>query len=137
MCGDVHVHHARRLVEHVVVEGRLLHTAGLERAHHGRHLALEKHEVAHRHRRVRPRGLERDPRAERQRGLERHAAGDHGEVAPREGEAHHAAGLAGARPAERFSYAGEGRLRGGVRYADAREHDDAGEQDGLEPDDDG
>jgi hypothetical protein len=67
---DVHVHHARRLVEHVVVHGRLLDAARLQRAHHRRDLRLLEHHVAHGHDARPPRAVavrrHGEPRAERE-----------------------------------------------------------------------
>ena len=60
-------------MQQMVVERGLFDAALLELGEHGVDFALEQHEVAHQHRLGVAHLVERDPRAKRQRGLDRHA----------------------------------------------------------------
>ena len=79
---DMHIHHARRLMEYVVMERRLHDSTFLQFRHHGHHFIFGEHKIAHHHALV-AHLLEGDPRAERKRRLDGHAAHSHLQVAAR------------------------------------------------------
>src|SRR5712691_10889336 len=75
----VHVHHVRRHVVQMVVDGGDLEPPSEQAGHHGRHLLIEEHEVAHHHRLI-PHRLECGVRSERESGLDRHTLHGDGEI---------------------------------------------------------
>jgi len=81
--ADVHVHHARGLVQQVVVERGLRDPTLLELRENRTDLALEQHEVAHQHCLGVAHLLEGDPGAERQRRLDGHPGGGDVQVTAR------------------------------------------------------
>src|SRR5439155_234425 len=81
---DVHVQYARCFMQQVVVQGGLRDPAFLELAQHRCDFALEQHQIPHHHRLGIAHLLERDPGAEGQRGLDRHAGGGDVQVTARQ-----------------------------------------------------
>src|SRR5204863_8877543 len=82
--GDMHVHDAGRLVQQMVVKGGLCDPALLELTENRGDLTLEQDEVAHEHHLRVAHLLERDSRAEREGGLERHPGSSDMQVTPRQ-----------------------------------------------------
>jgi hypothetical protein len=99
-CHDVHVHHARRFADEMIVQGALLDAALLEFCHHRRDFVGREHEIAHRDRLAVRGSLERDPRSERECRLEGDVPDSDAKIAARKAELVDAPRLIRTRPAK-------------------------------------
>ena len=99
----VHVHHVRRHVIEVVVDGSDLEPPAEEAGHHGLHFLIEQDEIAHDHRLV-SHLLERRVGSEGEPSLHRDTPNGDGEIGPWHPDAEDVAGLNLARLAERLLY---------------------------------
>ena len=95
----VHVHHVRRHVIEVVVDGSDLEPPAEEAGHHGLHFLIEQDEIAHDHRLV-SHLLERRVRSEGEPSLHRDTPNGDGEIGPGHPDPEDLAGLNLARLAE-------------------------------------
>ena len=82
VAADMHVEGRRTRAQQVIVDGGDVEAALDHLCHHRFDLGLQQHQIAHRHD-FATHGLERDPAAERQRRLDRHAVERHGEIGTR------------------------------------------------------
>jgi hypothetical protein len=96
----VDVDHARRLAEDVMVDGRLLDAAALQRADDRIHFGFGQHHVAGDDGTVRH-FLERDPSAEREGWTDLHVAYHDAQIGPWKVESINVPGLHGARAPDR------------------------------------
>src|SRR6266436_4825843 len=69
---NVHVHHAWRFMQHVVVQSRRIDSALFKFSHDWRHFVFRKHQIAHHQSHI-ANLLESDPGTKSERGLEFHA----------------------------------------------------------------
>ncbi len=99
----VHVHGRRFGAQQVVVQGGDLEAAGLQLRHYRVDLRMGQDQVAHDHGLV-PHGLEGDPGAQSEAGLQRHAIEGHRQVRPWQGHLVDPAGLHRARLAQRLAH---------------------------------